>query len=44
MQTYLKNPMLINKKKFDFRMYVLMIGTGDNYLILYTNNIVRICY
>ncbi|KAL4436040.1 hypothetical protein ABPG74_022275 [Tetrahymena malaccensis] len=40
-QRYIENPLLVNKKKFDIRSYVIVIST-DPYIVYFLNGYVRL--
>lgn len=42
-QKYIYNPHIINKKKYDIRIYVLVTGFNPLKIYLYDNGIIRFC-
>ena len=43
LQKYIYNPHLINKKKYDIRVYVLVTGFSPLKIYLYENGLIRFC-
>lgn len=43
LQRYIDNPLLIDKKKFDMRLYVLIRGINPIEAYLYKEGMVRFC-
>jgi len=41
-QQYIPNPLLLDKKKFDFRCFVLLFCTGDKYLFFFRHAYIRL--
>jgi glutathione synthase/RimK-type ligase-like ATP-grasp enzyme len=42
-QEYIDNPLLIEGKKFDLRLYVVMFGVEPMYVYAYREGLVRLC-
>eukprot|EP00826_Nyctotherus_ovalis_P017575 TRINITY_DN15180_c0_g2_i4.p2 TRINITY_DN15180_c0_g2~~TRINITY_DN15180_c0_g2_i4.p2 ORF type:complete len:151 (+),score=45.24 TRINITY_DN15180_c0_g2_i4:71-523(+) len=42
-QTYIPNPLLVDKKKFDMRVYVLLVGVNPIKAFIATEGLARFC-